>query len=480
MRKLFAVITLAALPLFAQAQVQRTIVVDPIDDLQAANGCTLREAIHLANAGALAGLGCTAAVSGSGSQIAYLIQLPAYTYTLTGAAGENDNLGGDLDVLAPNVTLSGAGMGATILEGGDVDRILHLVFPTVNLSLSGVALRNGRVTGIGGGADSDDGGAILNNQATLTVTNALFESSEANGSPDSYGGAIHNSGRLTVIGSRFVGNSAAAGGGAISTFACPVVGSDALSMVDSELRGNSAGFGGGIHVGSVGCTTNVLRSAFVENFARLEGGAIRAAGQFNLANSSLLGNASNGNGGGVSNVGGSRLNFVTIAGNIADADNMGGGNGGGVYRQAGTLHLQNSVVASNMDLSGGGPDCFGEVASGQFNAVRINQGCEPSFPGGSPNANSDFAGTLALPLEPELPASDGLSLALVPAPTSLLVDKIEAARCTYSSQGTNPLYADGETALTDQRSSRRIAPCDIGAVEVSETIFADGFETITP
>ena len=79
----------------AQAEAVRTIHVDPINDNEPGAGCTLREAIHVANAGLGAGAapnGCAVSESGSGFPVAYNIALPSYVYTLGGLAGEDGNV----------------------------------------------------------------------------------------------------------------------------------------------------------------------------------------------------------------------------------------------------------------------------------------------------------------------------------------------------------------------------------------------------
>jgi len=54
------------------------------------------------------------------------INLPAWTYVLTVATGEEANLSGDLDINNANtVTVIGAGSGKTIIDGNGTDRVFH-------------------------------------------------------------------------------------------------------------------------------------------------------------------------------------------------------------------------------------------------------------------------------------------------------------------------------------------------------------------
>ncbi len=134
--------------------------------------CTLRAAVMESNA--LAG--------------ADRIALAAGTYSLTlGAAGEDLAAQGDLDVTG-SLTIVGAGASATIIDGGDVDRIFD-VRSGGNLVLDGLEIRNGFTSGA-----PNPGGAIrVNAGGTLTVRRADLRDNQAN-----VAGAIDNSGTTLV------------------------------------------------------------------------------------------------------------------------------------------------------------------------------------------------------------------------------------------------------------------------------------------
>ena len=125
MAVLMAVLALMVTPVpEAYAATTRTIDVDNIADDDPGGGCTLREAIDVANAGLGAGPapnGCTVTESGAGTPFTYELNLPSYTYTLTGAAGDDGNTSGDLDIVA-SMTINGAGAGSTIIDGGGIDQ----------------------------------------------------------------------------------------------------------------------------------------------------------------------------------------------------------------------------------------------------------------------------------------------------------------------------------------------------------------------
>ncbi|MCS6909344.1 MAG: hypothetical protein NZM11_02065, partial [Anaerolineales bacterium] len=77
---------------------------------------------------------------------------------------------------------------AGVRPGSGIDRVFHVT------SNSTVAFQN--LTIANGKADNDNGGGILNDGGTLTVTNSTFSGNRATGA----GGGIHNAdnGALTV------------------------------------------------------------------------------------------------------------------------------------------------------------------------------------------------------------------------------------------------------------------------------------------
>ena len=129
---LILLLTLTLLPVPARAAptaTTYTIGVDAVKDNDPGSGCTLREAISVANAGKGPGTdpftGCTVKGTAGLPPVTYKINLPAYTYTLTGASGENNNASGDLDIKA-NVIIMGQGASKTIISGGGIDRVFHI------------------------------------------------------------------------------------------------------------------------------------------------------------------------------------------------------------------------------------------------------------------------------------------------------------------------------------------------------------------
>jgi CSLREA domain-containing protein len=97
-----------------------------------------------------------------------------------------------------------------------------------------------------------------------------------------------------------------------------------------------------------------------------------------MTNTTLSGNTSKTNGGGLFNSSGeAALNNVTLSANIADSDANGTGNGGGVFRNGGTVSVVNTIMAGNFDQSPTTkhPDCSGALTSQGYNLLQIPNGC---------------------------------------------------------------------------------------------------------
>jgi hypothetical protein len=160
---------MAAPPVVVHAATTRTINVDDVPDDLPALGCALWEAIGIANAhGTGTHFGCTEVETGWGSLLIYHINLPdpkgGYTYILIGAAGEDGNASGDLDITA-NVRIIAWGAGTTIIDAAEKDRVFHICPGGGcgnSVTFMGVAVRNGNAADYGGICTS----------GTLTVTDS--------------------------------------------------------------------------------------------------------------------------------------------------------------------------------------------------------------------------------------------------------------------------------------------------------------------
>ncbi len=225
----------------------------------AGGACTLRAAVQETNA-----------LAGEDT-----IVVPAGTFVLTLAGGpENDAATGDLDILGP-LTIKGAGMGATVIDGGGVGRVFEVrastsqQFVLSDLTIRGGDSRAENETFAGGSSCVGGGGMCvvsanftnlnrvtiesnvarfgggLFTQARVNMTDVVIRANQAVGGGELLfaggGGLLTSSGNVLVFHSTIEGNvvdgtgaSLAGGGGSW------VLGSGTLTVSDSTITGNQA------------------------------------------------------------------------------------------------------------------------------------------------------------------------------------------------------------------------------------------------
>jgi CSLREA domain-containing protein len=285
--------------------------------------CTLRAAVQEANA-----------LPGTDT-----VSIPAGTYTLAIAgAVENAASTGDLDI-TDDLTVVGAGMGATVVDASSLDRAFHVV--SAALELSDLTLQNGL---------ADPGGALLvSGYAEITRVEFLDNQSTSE-TPNGTGGAIHVNPEASadISESEFRNNFAYFGGGAVASSNTTV-----FTIRDSTFESNSTTEGGGALYPNGGSAT-IERSTFVSNSAGV-GGAIHSnADSVEVSNSTFVGNSAVNNGAIDSRVGTIVVNNSTFSNNTASGV---GDTLGDQPDQGGDLQVGNSI------LSGASLDnCSGSVA----------------------------------------------------------------------------------------------------------------------
>jgi hypothetical protein len=303
-----------------------------------------------------------------------------------------------------------------------------------------VTIENGR---------GDYGGGAVSNSGTLTVSNSTLTGNSATSANG--GGAIYNYfGVLTVTDSTVSGNSATAfsgagaSGGGISNYY------GTLTVSKSTLSGNSTSapagdFGGGI--ASLGGSLTVSNSTVTANSATYGGGIWNIA-TLTLINSTISANSAL-YGGGVYNSGGGTavVTNSTLSGNSASY-------GGGISNGNSGLTVKNTIFANT---SSGG-NCLlapqGSLTSAGHN-LSDDATCAFSGPG---ELNSTPAG-----LDPSgLQNNGGPTQTIALLATSPAVDAIPLSPVNYCTA------IDGVTPIaTDQRGVNRSQgpACDIGAFE---------------
>ncbi len=260
-----------------------------------------------------------------------VIELGVGTYVLTLSGVQEDfAVSGDLDI-RDNLTIRGKGVGQTIIDASGLpaaqrDRIFQILAGS-SLTLQGVTLQGGNVLG------SEDGGAIKNS-GTLTI----LDSEIKNNTSQDDAGAINNSGTLTINRTTISNNTAVATGGAIRNTAT-------MTILNSTINGNTSANNGGAIMNIAGATVT----------ATLEGVTIS-------------GNTStSGAGGGIRNDGTLRLINDTIAFNKSLNA------GAGVSRNLGTVTVGNTIISNNSRLIAGNPaDDIANVAPGTFTSLGGN------------------------------------------------------------------------------------------------------------
>jgi hypothetical protein len=371
-------------------------LVDEADGSILDGDVSLRDAIALAPAGAM--IDFAAALTSGGPATIHLTR-------------------GEL-VINKNLTIDGPGASLLTIDAsasdptpdvisGDGSRIFNVDDGTDALqtvSISGLTLTGGDVTGRGGG--------ILSTEA-LTVTDSTITGNQSSSSTISVffgfaggGGIYNNGGTLNVMESTISGNFSWADGGGIGS-------SGNTTIANSTINGNmSANAGGGIwqQVGTLTVSDCTISDNATRGAQLTKGGGIYSGTNLTLARSTVTGNMagyrwvplyvqSAGNGGGIHASGSLTISDSSVTGNTAVMtwtwrghnafiDYL-GGNGGGISHAYGAATIVRSEVSNNQARwSGGGiAHSFGSLSvtdstisgnRGDFRAGGIYSTCVDS------------------------------------------------------------------------------------------------------
>jgi CSLREA domain-containing protein len=148
-----------------------TLTVNTNADGVAADGlCSLREAIDNANNDTTQHADCAPAGAYGNDIITFDAAINGTPIVLGGAAGEDANASGDLDILpgGGDLTIQGNGPGVTIIDGGGTDRVFHIcpAGPCANaIVFSGLTIQNGYLDTRGGGGIYNAGQLTVRNSA---------------------------------------------------------------------------------------------------------------------------------------------------------------------------------------------------------------------------------------------------------------------------------------------------------------------------
>jgi len=235
--------------------------------------------------------------------IVFAPSLDGQTITLTS---------GELQI-AQTSQIQGPSAGQLTISGGFTSRVFEVDGAGTTVSLSGLTIIDG--DGVAGGtAQSNDG----------------------------FGGAILNSGTLTVSGCTLSDNTADDGDGIYNNHGTLTVSTSTLSGNYSSGNYNYTALGGGI----CNAGTATVNGCTLSGNSGVDGGGICNFGTATVDGCTLSGNKSAGYGGGICNFGTLALSGCTLSSNIA-------ANGGGIYNVR-TLTVSGCTLSYNVAINSGG------------------------------------------------------------------------------------------------------------------------------
>lgn len=293
-----------------------TSSITALQSMSGGSGISLREAIIAAN--------------NTAGDDTIILAAGTYTLTIMNTGGSQEEAGatGDIDFTS-NITLVGAGIGLTTIDGGSIDRVLDVnSAATVNIS-------DLKITG--GHLSSGSGGSGLFVQHTGAIVSLTRVDVNGNGGANGFtGSGVYNNGTL--------------------------------SIADSLIRNNVASNSDGGGIRNAG-TLTVARSSIVANSATNGAGFLQTAGTSTFTNVTISGNTSTYDGAGMQVTGGTvNVYYSTIA-----ANNASQGNGGGIFRSGGVVNVQSSIFGDNASMHGG-KDLHGAITSLGFNVIENYSG----------------------------------------------------------------------------------------------------------
>lgn len=420
-----------------------------------------------------------------------VVQNTASSYTLTSGAADGRGGGvynaGTATVRDSEVRANWAGVNCCGDYGGHGGGLYNVGLLTIEGSLvTENRTRDARsAVGAGGGIYSEYGGSLVLRATTVSgnrTGNSLCTGGYA--VPGGHGGGLFSSGSLVVEDALFEDNETGHGG------PCGSWGGDGGGLyiggylpgtiTRTTIRGNrtgagtgaygNGGGGGGIAVG-FGSRLTLSASTISDNETGAGAGGSAGGGLYNggykvrILNTTFSGNRSwrrvdNPRGGTLYTRTGLELVAITItrSGRVPGSPPA---DPAFAYQVSGPdpppVRLSGTLIAGNE-----GEDCRtdGPLDSDGYNFIGAvgagNSSCAGAFPPGAPNANNDYVGTEAAPLDPMLGplANNG-----GPTETHALLAgslAINHGTCTG---------LDGQPLPADQRGYVRVPPCDIGAYE---------------
>jgi uncharacterized repeat protein (TIGR01451 family) len=241
--------------------------------------------------------------------------------TYTGAGNKNIDINKD-------ITIQGAGENQTIIDLEGSGYAFEFASPST-ATVKNLTIKNG--------STSDYGGAIRNFGATLSIQDCSFQDNAAGRE----GGAIYNTGTLTITGSSFTDNKLMGGGhgGAIYN---PYGG--ILTINNCNFNNNQGTWGA---VANYDGTCTIKNSDFQGNIGINYGGALWNVGTMTVTGCNFIGNTANLYGGGAI----FQVGYGTLTANFNRFYNNNAPSGDAIYCMAGSVLAENNWWGSNTDPS---------------------------------------------------------------------------------------------------------------------------------
>ena len=252
-------------------------------------------------------------------------------------------------VISKDLTLEGAGVGQTIIDGGGSGPTF-IISANCTVHLAGVTIRNGSGAGLQNygslwltsSSVVANRGPGIQNRGALVLDHVSLQDSHA-----SQGGGLDNTGTATLNDCRIMNNSSTGGGGGV------VNRKGATLLCEScciALNQTTPASGGGIW--NIGTLT-------VRNCTIASNSATAVLNRYTAAKSY--------NGGGIMNAGLLQLQSTTICANQATSD-------GGGLRNTGEAEVINTLIAGNSSLTTTAADVSGTLSSGGHNLIQSPAG----------------------------------------------------------------------------------------------------------
>jgi hypothetical protein len=408
--------------------------------------CSLREAVTLANAN-----------SGADTIV--------FNSNLTGST-IHLNTGGL--PITEALSINGPGASQLTVDAGGNSRIFPIDLGTAYdpVSISGLTLANGYVSG-GGGA------AIDNVNSSLTIAGSVVRDSYAGGTRVAGGGVYTENGSLTINNSTVSGNGSYYGGGVGSKYGD-------VTITGSTLTGNTAygdksssynnGYGGALWMGSA---VAKIQGSTLDHNTATDGGGIYASGRVGgdtvtVKNSTIAQNHVRDDGGAIWLFNSPATPALTVTGSTI-VDNSAVNYAGAL--DLGSLSanpvLQDSIITGNtvtgLTTKPNSADLYMDGTTYHFDASFSLIG----VPG--PYAVQTVPGSVLVGVNPQLGSlanNGGPTQTMLPASTSPVIDKGKSFGLTTDQRGlTRPVEFPGVANSTATGADG----ADMGAVELQAT-----------